>query len=283
MSKVLACIDGSVYGASVCDHAAWIATRLDAPVELLHVLHRAPEPGAQDMSGAIGLGAAENLLLDLSRLDEERGRLRMEQGRVILAEAEKRLHAAGIAEVTTRLRHGALVDNVQDLEEDCRLVVIGKRGEHADFASLHLGSSVEKVARASTLPVLVASRAFKPIEKLAIAFDGGASSRKALEFILANPQFSGFACHVVIAGPSDAKHAKHVEWVRGRLAEWGGTHVIESREGAADAVLSAYVKEANIDLLVMGAYGHSPIRQFIVGSTTTEMMRACQIPVLLFR
>jgi len=38
-----------------------------------------------------------------------------------------------------------------------------------------------------------------------------------------------------------------------------------------------------INLLVMGAYGHSRIRYLIIGSTTTEMIRTCKIPVLLFR
>jgi nucleotide-binding universal stress UspA family protein len=33
----------------------------------------------------------------------------------------------------------------------------------------------------------------------------------------------------------------------------------------------------------MGAYGHSPIRNFIVGSTTTEMIRTIHVPVLLVR
>lgn len=41
--------------------------------------------------------------------------------------------------------------------------------------------------------------------------------------------------------------------------------------------------EAAVDLLVMGAYGHSRIRNLIVGSTTTAMLRSCQIPVLLLR
>ncbi|MEO6054349.1 MAG: universal stress protein, partial [Chthoniobacterales bacterium] len=36
-------------------------------------------------------------------------------------------------------------------------------------------------------------------------------------------------------------------------------------------------------LLVMGAYGHSRIRQLMVGSTTTAMVRTCQVPVLMFR
>ncbi|MEO0453595.1 MAG: universal stress protein, partial [Verrucomicrobiota bacterium] len=30
-------------------------------------------------------------------------------------------------------------------------------------------------------------------------------------------------------------------------------------------------------------YGHSKVRQFLVGSTTTEMIRSCRVPVLMFR
>lgn len=33
----------------------------------------------------------------------------------------------------------------------------------------------------------------------------------------------------------------------------------------------------------MGAYGHSRIREFILGSTTTTMVRTCLVPVLMFR
>ncbi|MEQ9334216.1 MAG: universal stress protein [Thalassobaculum sp.] len=34
---------------------------------------------------------------------------------------------------------------------------------------------------------------------------------------------------------------------------------------------------------MMGAYGHSRIRSLIIGSTTTQMIRSCMIPVMLFR
>ena len=43
------------------------------------------------------------------------------------------------------------------------------------------------------------------------------------------------------------------------------------------------MKRQRIDLLAMGAYGHSRVRQFIVGSTTSSMVRTCLIPVMLFR
>ncbi|MCT7085102.1 universal stress protein, partial [Salmonella enterica] len=44
-----------------------------------------------------------------------------------------------------------------------------------------------------------------------------------------------------------------------------------------------YQTEHGIDLLVMGAYGHSRIRQFLVGSTTRTMLRTATMPVLLLR
>lgn len=282
MKKVLACIDGSTYGASVCDHAAWAALQLKSEVELLHVLDRAPDAVRSDLSGSIGLGTSEHLLESLTKLDEDRARLRLERGRAILEEAEKRLLAAGVTGVTTRLRHGGLVDNVHELEAGARVVVLGKRGEHADFARMHLGGSVEQVVRAASLPTLVASRSFKPIKRVLIAFDGGASSRKAAEFLLSDPQFVAFDVHFVHAGKGRGAD-EQLGWLRQRLDSWTGPHTVKQVPGEAETVISNYVTAEGIDLLAMGAYGHGPIRQFFVGSTTTAMLRACQIPFLLFR
>jgi nucleotide-binding universal stress UspA family protein len=44
---LLALVDGSTYSKSVCDHAAWAAARMDAEVDLLHVLDRQPGAGKQ--------------------------------------------------------------------------------------------------------------------------------------------------------------------------------------------------------------------------------------------
>jgi len=53
--------------------------------------------------------------------------------------------------------------------------------------------------------------------------------------------------------------------------------------GDVEATLRAYQAEHMIDLLVMGAYGHSRIRQLLLGSTTTDMLRRATIPILLLR
>jgi nucleotide-binding universal stress UspA family protein len=50
---LLALVDGSTYSKSVCDHAAWAAARMDAEVDLLHVLDRQPGAGKSDLSGSL--------------------------------------------------------------------------------------------------------------------------------------------------------------------------------------------------------------------------------------
>ena len=48
-------------------------------------------------------------------------------------------------------------------------------------------------------------------------------------------------------------------------------------------MLPRQVKSLRADLRVMGAYGHSRIRQPLVGSTTTALLRLSVAPVLVLR
>ncbi len=284
MNKVLACVDGLAYAKSVCDHAIWAAHRIEAPLELLHVLDRHPETAVMhDMSGSLGLGAQDSLLQELASVDEQRGKLAQRRGRELLEAAVQLAKAQGLDNVETRLRHGAFVESLTELESDVRLVVLGKRGEHANFATLHLGSQLERAVRAVHRPLLVASRQFKAIERILIAFDGSATTRKGIEMIAASPLLRGLACHVVTAGSDTPEVRDHLRWAHEQLSAAG--FIVESslQSGTADAVISDYVTKHHIDLLVMGAYGHTRIRQFIVGSTTTAMIRTCLIPILLLR
>lgn len=280
MNKLLACIDDSLYADSVSDHAAWAAGRLDTTIELLHVIQRNDAVAARhDLSGTVGLGAKSALLEELVSIDEAGAKLARERGRFLLQAAEERIRATGLERITTIQRHGGIVETVIERESDADIVVIGKRGASANFAKGHLGSKVERVARESTRPVLVASRAFTEPKKTLIAFDGGPSARKAVEFIASSPLASGLECHVVMAGGDETVNQVELSWAAKRLP----SAVVSRQNGAIEDVIRRYVTEQDIGLLVMGAYGHSPLRSLILGSTTTMMMRACLIPVLLFR
>jgi nucleotide-binding universal stress UspA family protein len=284
MNKVLACIDGSIYAQSVRDHAIWAATRLGAPLEFLHALDRHPETAAtRDLSGNIGLDSQDNLLSELALLDEKRSKLAQQRGREILEHVTAYARTQGVTSVESRLRHGALVDTLTELEKEVRLFVLGKRGEHADFAKMHLGSELERAVRAVHRPLLVASRQFKPIEQFLIAFDGSSTTRKGVEMIAGSALFRDLPCHLLMAGNETIEARDQMQWAQDTLSAASIRLQSSIRPGNAETVIAEYVTGNAIGLIVMGAYGHSRIRQLIVGSTTTAVIRTCLIPVLLLR
>lgn len=282
--KVLACLDHSAHAPAVCDYAAWAALRMNAPLEFVHVLDRHPEKASKiDLSGAIGLGARESLLEELSSIDEQRSRLAQESGRLLLEGAKQRAKDKGVVSVDGRQRHGELVEALQELEPQARLYVLGRRGETAQRAPEHLGSNLERAVRALHRPLLVVHREFAALRNVMIAFDGSASTRKGVEMIAASPLFRGLPCHLVSVTDKPESVSEAMTWASATLAGAGFDVVTAVTEGEPEAALLKYVAAHQMDMLVMGAWGHSRIRSMLVGSTTTTMLRTCPIPLLLLR
>lgn len=279
---LIALVDGSKYSESVCHYAAWIAKRTEARVKIYHVLGRREGTDRQDLSGAIELGARSHLLEELSELDAKRAKLSHAKGRAILEDAQAIVEADGVS-VETRLRQGDLVETVLAKEDTGDLIVIGKRGEAADFAKLHLGSNLERVVRSCRKPVFVANREFKPLSKVLIAFDGGQSSLKTVDFLSRSPLVAGLPVTLAFAGVDTPEIRKALENARDTLAAGGFDAGVVIENGKPEATLGKLVEEQHYDLVVMGAYGHSRIRSLIIGSTTTEMVRTCKVPILLMR
>jgi len=281
--EILALVDGSIYSESVCHHAAWVAQRLGAPVEVMHVLGRREAPEKADLSGALQLGARTAILNELAELDAQRAKLALARGHAILDDARTILEADGAGPVTVRLRRGDLLEAVAEAEPGLRAIVIGKRGEAADFAKGHLGSNLERVARAATAPVLVAARAFRPITKALVAWDASPSAGAAIARMATSPVFAGLEIALLHAGEQSAAMAAKMEEAADRLRASGREVATGFAPGEPETVLERKVAEGGFDLLVMGAYGHGRIRNLIIGSTTTAMIRACKVSVLLFR
>jgi len=205
MKKIIAFVDGSAYSRSVCDHAAWVASRSDASVTLLHVLGRRDVSATPtDMSGSIGLGARTAILEELAELDGQKARLAHKRARAILEDAKERVRESGVTDVSAVLRNDEIILTLEEYEKDADLVIIGKRGEAANFDTMHLGSNLERVARSSDRPILSVSRAFKPVKRFLIAFDGGPSSMKAVSHVANSSVLEGLECYLVSASETSS-------------------------------------------------------------------------------
>jgi len=151
----------------------------DASITLLYVsdMRQYQVPLMADLSGSIGVQPYQAILSQLETLESEKAKTLLSAGRSVF-------EAQGQADCVSETHDtGFLVDCLKDIEDPFELVMLGKRGENAEFAMEHIGSTIERVARASAKPCLVTSRKFKPVEKLVMAFDGGASCYKALDFV----------------------------------------------------------------------------------------------------
>jgi len=278
----MACIDGSTQAAAVCDCAVWASQRLGSPLSLLHVLDQQRYPLSGDFSGIIGLGSREFLLEELASLDEKRNKLALEEGRMMLDAARQRAVKAGV-EPTLRHRHGDLVESLRELEGDIRLLVIGKQGEDSGSEMQLIGSQLESVIRTMHRPILVTPADFKAPASAMLAFDASATSRKGIEMLVASPLLKGTPIHLVTVSSDTHEARAALDAARDKLADAGFEVHVAILEGEVEARLRDYQAEHAIELLVMGAYGHSRIRQFFVGSTTTNMLRSATTPLLLLR
>ncbi|MDZ7802437.1 universal stress protein [Thiohalophilus sp.] len=280
MPNVIACIDGTAVSTAVSDCAAWASLQLDAPLVLLHVLDKSEYPAQRDLSGNIGLGSRETLLQELAELDEKRGKLAMEQGQLMLESAKQRALEDGVNEPITHQRHGSLIDSLLAIEQDTRLLVLGK---HDEKLKPHVGSRVESVVRSLHCPILVTTETFSAPRKVMLAFDGSDTTRKGVEMVASSPLFKGIPCHLVIAGNDTRTHREQLDWARNTLEQAGFDAPATIISGDVERVLCDYRAANDIDMLIMGAWGHSVIRRFLVGSTTTSVVRNATVPVLLLR
>ena len=281
---ILACIDGSAVTESVCDYAAWYASKLNLPVGILHVSD-IPASSRRDLSGAIGVNSRQFLLEELSQLDEQRAKVVNSYSNALVQDAKSHVQSS-FAEVGVRVyqRHGKLLPSIEHFKEENRAIVMGRRGEDHKNSRINIGSQIETVARGSDIPILICSETFEEPSSYMIAFDGSKTSIKAAWMVGKSPLLKGLKGHIVMVGNHNDAAKQSMSAAAAQLEDAG--FIVEAHHiSAADAVdgLLTFQLEYDIDIMIVGAYGHSKWQQLFLGSTTTEIIASTLSPVILVR
>jgi len=94
----------------------------------------------------------------------------------------------------------------------------------------------------------------------------------------------GLECHLVaVKTQSSGAIEAALESASKQLDSAGFSVSSAMLEGPVVDTLIEYQQERQMELTIMGAYGHSRIRQFFVGSQTTKMLAKSTTPLLLLR
>ncbi len=173
-------------------------------------------------------------------------------------------------------------------------VMVARRGRLADLIVVSRPSGEDVAATAtetleaalleSGRPLLVAAAA--PAEtlgrRIAIAWNGSAEAARAVGAAL--PLLADAGSVSVIAVGDTAPPEAGGDALVAYLAR----HAIEARLNSVEAggapvgkTLLAEAEGARADLLVMGAYTHSRLRELVFGGVTREVLGAADLPVLM--
>lgn len=282
-NKVIACLDGSSMVTSVADAAAWVSQTLAAPLVFIHVLdHEAQAHDKAAKADETMPQPTDRMLAQLASIEEKRILLSRERGQVVLDFACDHVQTQNQVEAQKRLVEGELVDVLEDLSDETRVLVVGKRGETAGDEDL--GSHLTKLIRASHRPTMVVTEPFTVPKKVLLAFDGSETMVKAINTVASSLLFKDLECHVVMVGAETDEHKELLRWAANTLEETGiDTHARLLVENELEKALNHYAQETGIDMMVMGAYSHTLLRQLMMGSHTAMLLRETNMTLLILR
>ncbi|WP_438766302.1 universal stress protein [Kushneria sp. TE3] len=279
---IIACFDDQASADSaIGDYAAWAARRINAPLCLMHVLEQHALTH-EDYSGQIGLGTRERMLEERTEEEGQAARQAREAGRHMLEALRARLVDDTLMPEMQQ-RHGALAPTLREKCTSEDLLVLGRCGRdhnHGDGTN-SLGAHLEDLAQHLDVPMLIAPARFQRPTRAMVALDGSKRGLDQLSRLMQWGWLEGLETHVVhVSEPADTEPAE-------RGAELLSAAGIDARavtlEGDAGRKLPAYAREHDIGLVAMGAYGHSSLRRFLMGSKTHTLLESMPGAVLLMR
>src|SRR5688572_5966052 len=250
---ILVPINGTPEGWQALEQAILIAQQEKAA---LHGLHVVPPKGKIDSAKALGIQAHFNELC-------------------------QQANASGYLKDVLAIVKGSVPDQVCQRALLTDLIVLNVA--HPPSSGLSsLGSGLRSIIWRSARPILTVPGKTSPMDRALVAFDGGVKSREAL-FVatyLAEKWKTALTILTVSEGGKSPSAAQ--EYARSYLE----LHEIQADfvtvEGPLDVFLKV-MKEREINLVLMGGYSGTALKEIILGSAVNFLLREADCPLLICR
>jgi nucleotide-binding universal stress UspA family protein len=281
---VFACVDGSRFSDAVCEYGLHMAQQLGIPLVLLNTVEHPNSSSKTDLSGNLSLGERDDLLSELSEEDAEKNRETRAKGKMLLSSLKAKADASGYDNVITLQRHGTLYENLKELEEKLRVVLFGVSGMGHLEEESEIGDQVETIIRDVDAPILLINKAYAPVEKVMIAFNGTSGSVHALEEVSASPMLSKDLKRYIVSVHKDITKAEELISQAKKLIKDPSLNCeyIAKEGDPLDAILRS-IEENAIDALAIGSYSHGKLKTALFGSFTTKLIKSVKIPLIVLK
>jgi len=279
IKRILVGLDGSEASRIAGKYGIYLSKKLKKPVIGIHIIDiRLLEgPFIEDIAGALGFTVYSDFTPKIREALEKRADI------ILNTFAQECRKEGGDCSIVSA--YGIVVNEIVNMADPEDIVIVGKKGQHSEFAALFLGSTSEGIARKAPCPVMVTHLEFRDIKNVILAFDGREKSIHAAQYIsdtLKVLEISNVTVLSVLEEESKEKQGHIQELLKEYLKM---EYELKFLYGYPEEEITEFVNKnkEKFDLIVMGAYGEGPIKELILGSTTSYILNHTEIPALLVK
>jgi nucleotide-binding universal stress UspA family protein len=285
MRRILACTDGSPKSEITLRYARLWAERLQMQVKVLAVedLRVTQGPMVTGYYGPVGMAPSPAYP---SFYDDLIKAVRAQRDRAI-KQAQTIFEGSGIqVEYLTRegIVHLAIIEEARSAD----MIFLGRRGEHSEWSDEPLGTTVQRVLRRSMRPVLVTAGPLRDLGRVLVAYDGSPPANRTLRAVLTLAERGNLPLTIVTVA-HDENHRDESQRTQDEARELAAAYHQVSSDFRLlighdhPAALLEQAVDSDCQLIAMGAYGRSRLREWLLGSTTTTILERSPLPILLIR
>lgn len=267
--SILTALKPSSAQAFVIEYSAALAQRLNAEWNACIVFDAdqiAPREAVPPGAGAFKRSRDEQLTAE---------------ARVAAEEAVRETLAAGLTagiSCNAELVEGEVLDVLTRRVIEHDLLIVGHTpGDRGDESLLH------QILKATSRPAIVFPKRSLSGSSVVVGYDGSRQAARALSSFVASGLGMYRMIHVVSCH-ADTAEAQAMCDVACRFLGRHGLEAVahpEELNRPPETILLDWVGRGSAGLLVVGAYGHSSLRDLLFGSTTRTLLRDLPLPVML--
>ncbi|EOR08799.1 universal stress protein [Acinetobacter genomosp. 15BJ] len=278
MNRVIACIDSSPCIDAVAEAAVWVAKQTQRELVLLQILDYYPASyHLGEISGVIGFESNAMLLKELAELEQKQSELALDYSNNLLNHISELIEKQYGLSSTKIQEKGDFLEQSFNILNENDVVIIGRVGERAAEKNKPIGSNVENFIRGANCTVITVGEHFQPPKRFIFAYEYSPTCQKMLQRIAQSDLLKTLQCHLLYVGD----HPEMLTEPEKYLTDAGLEVVSVYRYGDVAQNILEYQREHDIQLIVLGAFSHSKIHQFFLGSITTTIFRNANVPLLV--
>jgi nucleotide-binding universal stress UspA family protein len=273
-AEILVCLDGSKYSQAAVEYATRIAVKHNASLTGVGVIDL---PGILRASGPAPVGAMRSdELTEQHHVKEARGVVSQ-----ILKDFEKTCRENDIR-YTIHSEAGSPFRAIIEESKFHDFIILGQKTFFRHGIGREPGNTLHRILHNGLTAVFAVPDSAREIKKVLVAYDNSVQVTKAIQMFLMLHTWN--QCEITLLNVNN--NATRGIQLLSRLGDYFRRYGVQTEKvqlrGRPDEVILSYIREHEIDLLVMGAYGKRSVSEFVFGSVTKSLVAQAGIPLFIY-